>query len=221
MLYKATQKIPILKTIAKIVNSYVFEGDISAMNRFAPPRLWLKHIIWPMSIAAIITFLLVGHYISFPSFYLQIGANFENINGMFQAITPSISEIEKPLDTPGSLITTIFPNLLGFGIGVYALIFALAPKSLQFLQTHIAEKITRRERKQGSALILNSSMAYPLIVITVIISIGTIQQLLPTSRGLIVVSWLSFWYGIVVLIELIGVLFGLGEQHTIDKLDPE
>jgi hypothetical protein len=221
MLYRATQKIPILKTITKIVNSYVFEGDISAMNRFAPPRLWLRHIIWPMSFAAIVTLLLVSPHISFPSFYLKFGARFENVNGIIQAITPSISEIEKPLDAPGSLITTIFPNLLGFGIGVYALIFALAPKSLQFLQTHIAEKITKHERKQGSALILNSSMAYPLIVVTIIISIGTIQQLLPTNRGLIVFSWLSFWYGILVIIELIGVLFGLGEQHTIDKLDPE
>lgn len=219
MLYRIFRKIPILKTIAKIINVYVFEGDPRARNKSAPVGLWIKSIGIPLFAACALATLTLYKFISFPDFYLLNGSfdvrAFENF---IKALTPSINEIEKPFNSPGTLLTSIFPNLLGFGIGVYALIFALAPESLQLLQNHIASNIRAGKRKHGSALMLNASMAFPLVVISIAVIIGIFQQLFEESKPLIFFTWLIFWYGIVVLIELIGVLFALGEQDALDKI---
>lgn len=220
MVYRLLVRIPIVSTILKIINGYVFEGDPRAMDYFAPARLWVKTLLPPISVSLLITLWLLKDFYFFPnwsSYYFSFGGDFAST---LQKIDPQAMTIRSPFDEPGNLILSVFPNLLGFGIGVYALIFALAPRSLQFLQEHISHQISTAKRKQGSVLILNSSLAYPLIVIAVSLLPGMFQKMYPSSQLLIACTWILFWYGIVVLIELIGILFGLGEQDTLDKLTP-
>jgi hypothetical protein len=133
---------------------------------------------------------------------------------------PEFFNLIDPFDKPGQIVTSIFPNLLGFGIGVYALVFALAPRSLQLLQSQLEGEIAAGKRKEGHALMLNASLAYPLVVITLSLIPAIFQQLNPKSLALAWFTWIVFWYGVVVLIELLGVLFALGEQDGMDKIYP-
>jgi len=83
----------------------------------------------------------------------------------------------------------------------------------------VNEQLKASQRKQGSVLMLNASLAFPLLVIAVSFLPAVFQQMYPSNQLLIVLTWVDFWYGIVVLIELIGVLFALGEQDALDKLE--
>lgn len=218
MLYRLIQKIPVLSTILKISNAYVFEGDLRAMDHFAPLRLWLKSIGMPLLVAAILTYAVVHQFITFPHLKEILSEKCISMSCWFHAITPIFQPIEKPFDAPGALITSVFPNLLGFGIGVYALLFALRPQWLHDFHTHLARQVAQNKRKQGTALMLNSSMAYPLIVMTLGLCPAAFQQSFPGNQSLIVATWLCFWYGIAVVIELIGILFSLSEHDTMDKI---
>jgi len=98
MLYRFFAKIPIFSTIVKIVNSYVYDGDICAMDKFAPLRSWLKAIGLPLLVAAMITGGLLHNSISFPhwSEYLfdingSISATLDRIHPNFIAISVSKS----------------------------------------------------------------------------------------------------------------------------------
>lgn len=174
----------------------------------------------PFLVAAAIAMTMLHGQYAFPSF----GKYAFKIDGsvwlLLETWLPKFSQIKDPFDKPGELIISIFPNLLGFGIGVYALVFALAPKSLQLLQIQIDQQLAAGTRKAGHALMLNSSLAYPLVIIALSLVPAIFQKLNPTSQSLIIFSWFVFWYGVVVLIELLGVLFALGEQDGLDKIYP-
>jgi len=144
-----------------------------------------------------------------------------SIRLLAEAWTPELLRLREPFDKPGQLITSAYPSLLGFGIGIYALVFVLAPKSMRLFQKQIDEEINSGARKEGHALMLNASMAYPLLVLTLSFIPAVLQQLSPASQILSIFTWIVFWYGIVVLIELIGLLFALGEQDGLDKIYPE
>ncbi|AKU21201.1 hypothetical protein [Massilia sp. NR 4-1] len=221
VIYKALGYIPIVSTVIKIVNSYVFEGDVRAMDRFAPWWLWFKAIGLPLIVAVLIAASLLHDSFSFPhhaEYKFDLNGSLLDVKNCFEL---QLKSPIAPLDAPGQLILSVFPNLLGFGIGVYALIFALSPKSLQFLQEHLAEQFNAKKRKQGSALMLNSSMAYPLLVIAISIVPAVFQQMNGKNALLIFSGWTVFWYGFVVVVELLGVLFSLGEHDAIDKLSLE
>ena len=218
--YRRLKRIPILGTILKISNTYVYAGDFRSLDSVAPMWRWCKLILLPFFVAFLIAAgVLYGSY-TFPGMEKY---KFDwNGSGalIVETWTPVFSDLSEPFDKPGQIVTSIFPNLLGFGIGVYALVFALAPRSLQLLQSQLEGEFAAGTRKEGHALMLNASLAYPLLVITLSLVPGIFQQLNPKSLTLAWVTWIVFWYGVVVLIELLGVLFALGEQDGMDKIYP-
>ena len=119
---------------------------------------------------------------------------------------------------PGAMATSILPNLLGFGIGIYALIFGLHKMLLRDLQASYKRSATNDKQPPGSALILNAEMAVPLLVLTLTIAIGLVQQVVPLLTGLQFVSWFSLWLSLVFTLELILTLFGLGENAILKTL---
>lgn len=228
-LYSIFQRLPIIKTIVKIANHYAYDADPRAGNEFAPLRLWIRTIGATSLFAALLSAVALS-----ATYEFKIGSGWsslllrENFNQLAEllkqliggiSVTPKELETTHPLINPGELVLDVFPDLLGFGIGVYALIFSLSAPMLQLLQTHIEAEISAAKRIAGSALLLNASMGYPLLIITLALLVAVFQKLFPENKVLLVLAWFGFWYGCIVLIELIGVLFGLGENDALDKLD--
>ncbi|WP_139284239.1 hypothetical protein [Salinicola sp. MIT1003] len=121
---------------------------------------------------------------------------------------------------PGELIISIFPSLLGFGIGVYALIFSLKSTIIRELQKTFIDDL-QPNPKPGSALILNAEMATPLLIALGTITIGILQKIFPYANSLSIISWTALWASIIFMIELIITLFGLGENAILKQLPEE
>lgn len=201
-IYKFILSVPILGTIVYIANSYVYGGDAAAVSKFAGPWLWIKALFFPLLIACALSAIVLWP--------LTVE--------LYEHHRLSSCELTAFAKAPGDLIASLIPNLLGFGIGVYALIFALAGPIVRDLSDSIDKLKKANLKKHGSALVINSDLAYPLTVLVISLVIGVFQKG-NDSVELIVFSWIVFWYAIVVTFEVIGVLFGLGDHALLEKLD--
>lgn len=198
-MFKLIKLIPVLGTILLITNSYVYNGDANSSTRFAPIKLWIKKFLGKMLFVSLMVSVV---YIKNIADYLSL-----------TEISKAIGQHEKIM--PGSIITSSFPSLIGFGIGVYALIFALEKSVIKdFQEAYSKKKII----KSGSVLVLSSDLAYPLVVLIITLSLGIFQSIFFNSYLLCLITWYMLWYSFVVIIEMLGVLFGLTNNSLLDKL---
>ncbi|MFO7070941.1 hypothetical protein P3E18_11810, partial [Pseudomonas aeruginosa] len=114
-MYKILVKIPMLGVVIKIMNSYAYDGDFDADRQFAGIWAWIKAYFSGVLVSALLAVLLTP---SIPNFYLPY------CMGLDYTVATS----------PGDLAISILPSLLGFGIGVYALVFALDKSLVKGLQ---------------------------------------------------------------------------------------
>lgn len=199
-IFRTIRKIPVVGTVFYIANCYVFAGDARASQQFARPTLWVKSLWLPLLLASVLTGMVLWPVVEE---YTK--------SGILSA--SGLSDFAKK---PATLIFSVVPSLLGFGIGVYALIFALAAPIVQELHDAIEAKKASGGMAHGSVLLLNSDFAYPLVVLVGSISIAVFQNGNP-SIYLIISTWAMFWYSMIVVIEVIGVLFGMGDNSLLDK----
>ncbi|MER0215699.1 MAG: hypothetical protein DU481_05775 [Nitrosomonas sp.] len=196
-LYSQTLKIPVLGEILRIANAYTYDGDLASDIEFAPLGLWIKKHYKNFLIVIVLTVISASH---------------------IWLCDPSIDNC-KAIPIPGNLIVSIFPSVLGFGIGVYALIFGLSNILVKKLQESLDDRKETDKAKIGSVLMLNVDMAYPLLVITLTLGIGVLQQIFINSQVLELAAWFALWYSMIMVIEILAVLFGLGEHELLNKLD--
>ncbi|MFM0282379.1 hypothetical protein P0D75_30670 [Paraburkholderia sediminicola] len=202
-MYKFFLKIPVVGSIVYITNTYALRGDPVALEKLANPVQWIKVFFFPWMWAALLT------GITAPSLAVHV----LNLSKLL-SFPATVLELKA-----GEFITTVFPNLLGFGIGVYALIFAISDKFLSRFEDHVTRKKHDGSRKFGSALVFNVDLAYPLLVIVMTLIVGVLQQAYPTTPAFCLFAWFSFWYAIITMIEIVAVLFGLGEHTLLEKID--
>jgi hypothetical protein len=190
--------VPILGDIILIVNGYAYEGEHTALIRLAPPMYWLRRIIPKLALsglfAAWITYKLTCHF----------------------------NQIPDPATKFTDMLVSIFPNLLGFGIGVYALIFAL-PES--FFKSLRGEQGTAKQAAEQQNLertldtppnMINADMAYPLVVIAISIAYGAFVQFFMTIWSFYV-SVLLLVYCFVLMLELISLIYVSAYKSISDK----
>lgn len=201
-IYKVLLKIPVIGTIIYIANCYVYSGDTISVKEFASPHLWIKKFLFPFLLAATLTAITLW----------PLTINFWETRQL------SAEGLSKFALSPGETILTIIPNLLGFGIGVYALIFALAKPIIQELENSINTLKTLNKKKHGSALVINSDLAFPLTILIISIIVGVLQRG-NNAIELTITAWWIFWYAITTMVEVIGVLFGLGDQTLLEKIE--
>ena len=200
MIFGLLARIPLLGDILRIFNAYAYRGDARADEQFASIWLWVT-AFWLQTTLSILATLLCMPELA--SEYLPLA----------RRLTYSVSI------SPGTTATSVLPNLLGFGIGIYALIFGMHMMLLRELQASYKRGATDDSQRPGSALILNAEMAVPLVVLTMTIAIGLAQQVAPSIVGLQFASWFSLWLSLVFTLELIVTLFGLGENAILKTLD--
>ncbi|QLQ01083.1 MAG: hypothetical protein HZY78_14335 [Burkholderiaceae bacterium] len=200
MIFKMLSKVPLFGEALRILNTYAFKGDARADEQFANPLLWLSAFWFPILVAG------AGAALSMP----------ELVNRWLPAGYCLTYTIEA---TPGTLATGILPNLLGFGIGIYALIFGLHKILLRELQDTFKPSPGKTKPPVGSALILNAEMAVPLLILGMAIIIGVVQQALPNHEYIKLAAWFFLWLAMVFTLELVFTLFGLGENMLLKNLD--
>ncbi len=203
-IFVALTKIPVLGDSLRILNSYTYDGDTESDRHFAPWRFWIKkHWFSVLCVAAMTTIS------TQPACLIELFAKY------CAALTlPAVSQTTSV----GALILSIFPNLLGFGIGVYALIFSLSANFIKLLQQQIQKQKVVDAQSRGHALLLNADMAYPLLVIAITIGIGVVQQVYPNTKWLVSLSWMALWYSLLMAFEILFALYGLGEREILNKL---
>lgn len=202
-LYSLILKIPVLGEILRIANAYVYDGDLASDTEFAPLSLWIRKHYKNFLIVITLT------VISAPHIWFS--------SSIIQHLSAISSVDHRPM--PGDLIINIFPSVLGFGIGVYALIFGLSSILIKRLHESLDAGKKNGKAKTGSVLMLNADMAYPLLVLTLSLGIGVLQQIFPNSQVFELVAWFALWYSMLMVIEILTVLFGLGENELLNKLD--
>lgn len=202
MLFKPLSRIPLFGEVLRIFNTYAYKGDPKADERFANIWLWLKAFWFPALLSALGTAFCMPET---TNIYLPTGYNLAY-------------EITVPA---GITATSILPNLLGFGIGVYALIFGLHKLLIRQLQDSYKPGPSDTKPPTGSALILNAEMAVPLLVLAITIILGLIQQLWPKVELLKAATWFALWMSLTFTVELICTLFGLGENSVLKSLTSE
>lgn len=176
--WRFARKVPFTKTPLLILNSYVWMGDSRALTQFAPFSLYLHRVFWKALLLLGISYALVW-----------VGVHFCVVK----------SEALNTLDVSIQL----FPNVLGFGIGAYALLFALPDRLIRDL-----ERKKQVEKRQVGAYGLNAIMAFPLMAIALIIVMSAILRAVTMpnihsgSLGLFFIL-----YGMLLTMELVGVLF--------------
>lgn len=188
--------LPFVGPVIAIVNNYVAGGAFSADDRLAPLRSWIKFIMLNFGVPAALTGLIV----------------LKHCNWTWVVSTCDVSK----LFSPGALTTSVLPSVLGFGIGVYALVFILSPK---FVQLYHSEAQKENRTSEGmTVLAVNSDMAFPLVVIVVTLMLGVLQTAFADSLTLKIVNWHFLMWSLFETLALIGVIYRLGEQSLIEKI---
>lgn len=201
MVFRTLNRIPLLGELLRIFNTYAYRGDPKADEKFAGPWLWVTAFWVPVLIAGVGAALCVPDLIN------------KHLPGGYY-LTYKVEA------QPGNLASSILTNLLGFGIGVYALVFGLHKGLLKQLQDSYTPK-PGEKRRPGSALVVNADMAVPLLILAVAIVVGVVQQLAPSADCLRVLSWFTLWLSFIFTIELVATLFGLGENVVLKTLSDD
>lgn len=201
--------IPILGELCRIVNAYTYDGDRQSDFRIAPWRCWIAKHWFSILVTGILTYISSHH-----DEVLNI------LTTSFPAWITLVKQANSPTSiTPGQLILNIFPNVLGFGIGVYALIFSLSSVFVRHIQERLQPTDPNGDSKSyGSVLMLNSDLAYPLLVVAISIGVAVIQQVYLEFRFVEIAAWAALWYSLLMLLEMLTALFGLGENELLRKL---
>lgn len=207
-IFPALRRIPIIGTYLALANSYAYSGDRAASQSFAPIKLWFKAFFKNVLCAAVLTSITVYPLTKAAWIYLRCGT--------FSA-TPLVEFVSKP----GALIVSVMPSLLGFGIGVYALLFALGAPFVRQLHAHLEKAKLEGRRKHGSVLMLNADMAFPVAVLLLATMIGVFEQAYPMVAWFQVITWFFFWYALILTLEIVALLFGLVDNTLLDKTVPE
>lgn len=174
-MYKKIRKIPIIGALFRIANAYVYEGDVVGNMQVAPWDMWKNRIGKKLFYALSLNLLLTF------------------INYIFSIDKWSAADT----------ILSVFPSLLGFGIGVFALLFIL-PNSVY--------KLLMEEKKSGRSRfgpeIIPVDMGYPLLVFAVVLLWAGVNKGLDIAFFNFISGWL-FFYGVAMTFELISFLFNM------------
>jgi hypothetical protein len=164
--------IPILGVFLRYLNLYVGRGETKYLAKMAPLDLWLDRFVVPVAIIAGLT----------------------AVGGLYLHMTGNLDR----LDSHG-LVSSVFPSLLGFGIGVFALIFVLPDDLMGALDKR------RAKSGLGSSMMI-SDMAYPLVYLALGIVVSAVLELLISSPVKDFLQLFVFLYGLTLVSDLIGVI---------------
>jgi hypothetical protein len=202
-IYALLSGLPLIGGIIRILNAYAFKGDARSDEQFAPLWDWISAYGIQVSVATL------GALICEPS---VLPKSWEGFIGYLPTPTGSTPPWQHTL--------TILPNVLGFGIGVYALIFGLNRSIIQDIQISFEIDRLKNANTKGSALQINAEMALPLIIYVVAIAFSLAMTQFEGDSTSRFASWALLWLALVFTLEIIYTLFDLGDLSVIKNAQP-
>lgn len=160
--------IPIISVIFRVANAYAYKGEAKHLFTTATREMWIERI-WKGMVFSI----LIGATMSYSVIHYKVD-NFD----------------------PEDAILSIFPDILGFGIGVFALLFALPTEFLSKLKESVNN--SNGSNKIPGPEMLPADMAYPLLVYAVIMLLSVFFRALPDNDTTTTISCIMLMYGFVV-----------------------
>ncbi|WP_144815120.1 hypothetical protein [Enterobacter sp. DE0047] len=178
---KWVKLIPFLGAIFLVANFYANSGVLSKRKKIATFFDWCKRVLTG------IIFTLV----------LSLGVVVFFREGLFHPQFNSTG-----LDA-ASVALSIFPSILGFGIGVFVVIFALPN---QFMEKVNSIKVNGSSKTFGASMMV-VDMAYPLMVYAVVLMGEFLIKLFQISLLTQVISVFLLLYGMLMTFDLISLIF--------------
>lgn len=190
LIFRVVRSIPVVRDFLFIINAYAWAGDPRFVFQFASVGNYYKRIISKMFFCLMLT-----------------------LATMLAGQADQIDLLK--IDIPG-INLGLFPNLLGFGIGVYALIF-IFPKDLLSRLNNSQKQGSRRVGAQG----LNTAIAYPLAVFLLILIVSFYTRFIkPTEMVWGLCIFLAF-YGLVMCLELVTFMLMAARRLIANYVDPQ
>lgn len=171
--YLILKSIPVFGSIFAIANAYAYKGIALSNVQIAPLKFWWTRIIRKATFIGLLVWL-----------FLEIAPN--------KAL---------PIDWhPADTILGAYPSILGFGIGVYALMFIMPSDFLSFLKKS-------SQKSNIGPEIVPVDMGFPLITYVLIMFIASISKIYPDIKTLNLISLWALFYGLAMTVELVSFLF--------------
>lgn len=175
------RRIPFFGILFVIANHYANSGLLSERNTIAKFSLWNSRIGVEFFIIFVLSLFIVTFF----------------QDGLYNAHVNS-----NGLD-PASVSLAIFPSILGFGIGVFVVVFALPNEFISRLNK--SEGVG--SKKNFGAAMLVVDMAYPLIIYCAVLFGSFLLKLFPIGFITQLISIFLLLYGMFMTFELVGVVF--------------
>lgn len=176
LVYSILIKIPVFRVIMLIINLYVVDGDPKGLVLFGGWSRWIKKL-W---------------------FRIFISLAFSVVMVKF-SLKDQVGKVDD-------ISLAIFPNLIGFGIGAYALLFVLSKPLFSNLKSEL-------EISSGFSLV-NANFAFPLLAIIFVMFASFVSKMLGSPCD--IMSMFVFGYGMLMLLDIVGVVFSSAIQSTDD-----
>jgi hypothetical protein len=184
--------LPFVKPIFLIVNGYAWLGDARSLIGFAPLWLYIRRLFFKPIFFGVSSWLYVHYGIQYN---LLVAAKMDYVGTCLQ----------------------LFPNVLGFGIGVYALIFAFPSRFMTKLEKRKAESISN-----VGAHGVNSLVAFPLLLLALILFACVLLKAVAIEMEIIeALGLFGLTYGIWLSIDLIGVLYASARKVIRNNLESD
>jgi len=176
----------------KIGSDYVSDGDVRYQKKMAPLGDWWI-TLFP-SIA--ISFALLAVIVLLDN----------NLCGDFVNKTK-----------PAEYFLGVMASFLGFGIGVYALVFGVSSDILRSMQkSHI--EVNKDVGGGSTVLSLNSEFAFPLMILLLTCFVLIFQFIFSDNYHLKLVSWFFIFFSFFLIGKLILSLYDFGKIVILEKL---
>lgn len=191
--FSVINRLPFLGDLFSIANAYAYRGSYKSHSNFAPLAMWWSRVFKNV------------FYILLFSLCLVVLSDKPIVEWGWQ---------------PSETILSTFPSILGFGIGVYALMFIMPTDFLLFLKGIKDRRSKEDDKNKGSKTfgpeIVPVDMAYPLMVFILVLIVAVIAKIFPDSMTIKFITLWSLLYGLAMSIELMSFLFF--SSRTIQKM---
>lgn len=191
--FSVINRLPFLGDLFSIANAYAYRGAYKSHSNFAPLAMWWSRVFKNV------------FYILLFSLCLVVLSDRPIVDWEWQ---------------PSETILSTFPSILGFGIGVYALMFIMPTDFLLFLKGIKDRSSNEDDKNKGSKIvgpeIVPVDMAYPLMVFILVLIVAVIAKIFPDSIAIKFITLWSLLYGLAMSIELMSFLFL--SSRTIQKM---
>tara|TARA_R110001583_G_scaffold42804_10_gene136055 strand:+ start:5944 stop:6546 length:603 start_codon:yes stop_codon:yes gene_type:complete len=182
-IYRKFTRIPIFGSYLKIANAYAYKGNSAYIRQLAPFNNWYIRVL--------------------PAWFYSI---------VFSIIVTTYVKINSVADfDAGAYIIGAIPDLVGFGIGVFALIFVLPNNLITFINKNGGKSFPVEE--------IPADFAYPLMGLVFSLVVSFLLELIPDESTIGIFAEVTiFFYSFIMITEMIMFIYTLTRASQSNRL---